>query len=120
MTTAPTDLILDRDILVGTSRSGVTMTAARFLGYSRTESAHFSLLLAIIAIAGAGTLGAIELIQNGNITLGIDALIAAIIAFAAGWIAISLMMKWLEKCSFAPFALYRIVLGIMLLAFIYA
>ncbi len=105
-------------LIPGTSRSGITMTAARFLGYSRSESAHFSLLLAIIAIAGAGTMGGIELAQNGNATLGMDALIAATISFLAGWISISLMMKWLEKCSFAPFAIYRIILGISLLIII--
>lgn len=107
-------------LVPGTSRSGVTMTAARFLGYSRPESAHFSLLLAIIAIAGAGTLGSIELWQSGNSTLGLDALIAALIAFIAGWLSIAAMMKWLEKCSFTPFAFYRIILGVILLAYIYA
>jgi len=105
-------------LVPGTSRSGVTMTAARFLGYSRTESAHFSLLLAIIAIAGAGTVGGVELIQNGNAALGLEALIAGFIAFIAGWVSITLMMKWLEKCSFAPFAIYRIILGLALLTVI--
>lgn len=106
-------------LIPGTSRSGITMTAARFLGYSRTESAHFSLLLAIIAIAGAGTLGALQLIESGNTALGIDALIATLLAFISGWIAIALMMKWLEKSSFAPFAIYRIILGIILLIISY-
>lgn len=106
-------------LVPGTSRSGITMTAARFLGYSRAESAHFSLLLAIVAIAGAGTLATIELFQSGDIQLGLDALIAALISFVSGWCAIALMMKWLEKCSFAPFAIYRIILGVALLAFLY-
>ncbi len=107
-------------LIPGTSRSGITMSAARFLGYSRTESAHFSLLLAIIAISGAGTLAGIELSQSGDWTIGIDAAIAALIAFVTGWIAIALMMKWLEKCSFKPFAIYRIILGSVLLILIYS
>lgn len=102
-------------LIPGTSRSGVTMTAARFLGYSRTESAHFSLLLAIIAISGAGALAGFELYQAGDWNLGKEAFIAAFIAFIAGWIAIAVMMKWLEKCSFTPFAIYRIILGAALL-----
>lgn len=103
-------------LIPGTSRSGITMTAARFLGYSRTESAHFSLLLAIIAITGAGTLAGMELYRADDIQLGLEALIGALIAFVAGWIAIALMMKWLEKSSFTPFAIYRILLGLALLA----
>ncbi|MEM7650687.1 MAG: undecaprenyl-diphosphate phosphatase [Pseudomonadota bacterium] len=102
-------------LIPGTSRSGITMTAARFLGYSRSESAHFSLLLAIIAIAGAGVIGGCELYKMGDFELGLDALAAAFIAFLSGWLAISLMMKWLEKSSFTPFAIYRIILGIGLL-----
>lgn len=102
-------------LIPGTSRSGITMTASRFLGYSRTESAHFSLLLAIIAITGAGMIGTLQLLKSDNIHLGLDALLAAFIAFIAGWISIALMMKWLEKCSFAPFAIYRIILGMALL-----
>ena len=105
-------------LIPGTSRSGVTMTASRFLGYSRTESAHFSLLLAIIAIAGAGVIGACELAESGNASLGLEALIAAIIAFASGWVAIKLMMSWLQNHSFAPFAIYRIILGAALLILI--
>ena len=106
-------------LIPGTSRSGITMTMARFLGYSRTESAHFSLLLAIIAISGAGIIGGLEIMQSGDVSLGFDALFAAFLAFIAGWIAISLMMKWLEKCSFAPFAIYRVILGLVLLAISY-
>ncbi len=106
-------------LVPGTSRSGITMTTALFLGYSRMEAAHFSLLLAIIAIAGAGTLSGIDLAQSGNLQLGADAFMAAGLAFVSGWAAIALMMKWLEKRSFAPFALYRIILGIVLLGLIY-
>ena len=94
------------------------MTASRFLGYSRFESAHFSLLLAIIAIAGAGLLGAYELITSGNITLGLESLTAMLVAFFVGWISIAAMMKWIEKIGFAPFAIYRIILGLALLYFI--
>ncbi len=107
-------------LVPGTSRSGITMTASRFLGYSRTESARYSLLLAIIAIAGAGTLGAIDLIQMENVALTTDALIAAGLAFISGLIAITFMMKWLEKSSFKIFAIYRIALGIALLAISYS
>lgn len=106
-------------LIPGTSRSGVTMTASRFLGYSRSESAHFSLLLAIVAISGAGTLGFLEILQSNNPDLGLEFLIAALIAFVSGYAAISVMMKWLERSTFTPFVIYRIILGLVLLGFVY-
>lgn len=107
-------------LIPGTSRSGITMTAARFLGYSRDQAAHFSLLLAIVAISGAGTLAGKELVESGDVSLGMDVLIALVISFIAGWLSIAVMMKWLERSSFTVFALYRVVLGVLLLAGIYS
>lgn len=106
-------------LIPGTSRSGITMTAARALGYSRPESAHFSLLLAIIAIAGAGTLGIVHLYNSGEMRLGIDMALAATFAFISGYAAIAVMMKWLERSTFAIFAIYRILLGLTLLGILY-
>lgn len=107
-------------LIPGTSRSGITMTAARFLGFTRVEAARFSLLLAIIAIGGAGTLSTLDLIRSGNAELGLESLLAAVLSFLSGWAAITLMMKWLERATFTPFALYRIALGTALLALIYS
>lgn len=107
-------------LVPGVSRAGITMTTARFLGYTRTHSAEFSLLLAIIAIIGAGTLSSIDLIQSGDFSLWRAALIGAILAMITAWLAIAAMMKWLENASFAPFAIYRITLGGGLLILIYS
>ncbi|GJL85553.1 MAG: undecaprenyl-diphosphatase 1 [Micavibrio sp.] len=106
-------------LIPGTSRSGITMTAARYLGFSRDRAARYSLLLAIVAISGAGALGGIDLVSSGNMTLTFDVLLAAFLAFISGFIAIALMMKWLERATFTPFAIYRIILGIFLLGFVY-
>lgn len=107
-------------LVPGTSRSGITMTAARFLGYSRTESAHYSLLLAMVAISGAGVLGGKDLLEADNLQMTYDVFLAMGLAFVSGWAAIALMMRWLERTSFVPFAVYRIVLGLVLLGVIYA
>ena len=96
------------------------MTAARFLGYSRTESAHYSMLLAMVAISGAGTLIGLNLVKGGDVQLGMDALIAVILSFICGWVAITVMMKFLQKSSFTIFAVYRVLLGGALLGLLYS
>lgn len=102
-------------ILPGTSRSGITMTAALFLRFSRTESARFSMLLSIPTIAAAGLLATLDLLESGNATLQADALWAALLAFIAALGAIWGLMKWLRTSSFTPFVIYRLVLGAFLL-----
>lgn len=106
-------------LVPGTSRSGITMTAARFLGMERAEAARFSLLLSIPTIAGAGLLVGLELYESGDVQLGLDALIAAGLAFIAALAAIALMMRWLETAGFTPFVIYRFALGGALLYWVY-
>lgn len=107
-------------LIPGTSRSGVTITASRFLGFKRTEAARFSLLLAIIGISAAGALTALEMFMEGDYTLGAEVLIAVFVSFLTGYAAIAFMMRWLQKESFMPFAVYRVVLGGGLLLAIYS
>lgn len=106
-------------LIPGTSRSGITMSAGRALGLARTEAARFSLLLAIVAISGAGFLSGIDLLQSGNLALGLDMALAALLAAISGWLAIHLMLAWLARASFTPFVVYRIVLGGGLLILLY-
>ncbi len=106
-------------LIPGTSRSGITMTAARALGFSRTESAHYSLLLSIIAISGAGVLIGLSLLKSGDAQLGMESLIAAILAFISGLLSIAVMMKFLERFTFKIFGIYRIALGGVLLILLY-
>lgn len=106
-------------LIPGVSRSGITMTSARFLGFSRVAAARFSLLLSIIAISGAGFLTSLDLVETGDIDLGFDILLAVALSFIAGYIAISVMMHWLSRATFMPFVIYRVILGIALLGLIY-
>jgi undecaprenyl-diphosphatase len=106
-------------LIPGTSRSGITMTAGRFVGLSALASARYSLLLSIVAISGAGALGSLSLLETQNITIGADILLAMLLSFLAALAAIDLMMRWLAKAGFTPFVIYRIGLGIILLGLIY-
>ncbi len=106
-------------LVPGTSRSGITMTASRFLGFTRREAARYSMLLAMVAISGAGALMSLSLLKSDDLSLGIDVLIAVIFSFISGLIAISVMMKYLEKSTFTVFAVYRIILGTILLGLLY-
>ena len=103
-------------LLPGTSRSGITMTAARWFGYKRTEAARFSMLIGAPILAATGAYAVLELLTAettgaANLT---DGLIVAALSFLSGIFSIWALMKLLEKISFLPFVLYRIVLAIVL------
>jgi len=106
-------------LIPGASRSGVTMTAARMIGFERADAARFSLLLSIPAILGAATLAGLKIHQTGDLALGFDAAVAAGLAFLAALISISVMMAWLRHAGFMPFVIYRLLLGGALLVWIY-
>ena len=107
-------------LVPGTSRAGITMTAARALGYERPEAARFSLLLSIPTILGAGALAFKDLVERGDIQLEADAYLAGGLSFAAALLAITVMMGWLKRATFAPFVVYRVALGIFLLFWVYS
>ena len=104
-------------IIPGTSRSGITMTAARALGYERLEAARFSMLIGapiLAAVSLYGIMGLASAPVGGVATLS-DGLIVAALAFVSGYASIGLLMALLRKMSFLPFVLYRFALGIALL-----
>ena len=102
-------------LIPGASRSGVTMTAARYLGFDRLAAARFSLLLSIPTIAGAGLLKGADIITEGDVALGIDAALVALLSFGFALAAIGWMMRWLARADFQIFVWYRIALGCALL-----
>mgnify|MGYP000064791956 CR=1 FL=1 len=104
-------------IIPGTSRSGVTMTAARYLGWSRTEAARFSMLLAIPTIAAFGLFAGLDLVTEGaQATISAAAVVAAL-SFAVAFATIAVFMRLTHSISFTPFVIYRILLGAALIAF---
>jgi len=101
-------------LIPGTSRSGVTMTAARFLGFGRVEAARFSFLLSIPAVAGAGVMIVPDLLEAGG-DLFLEALIVGGLTFVAAFVTMAFLMQFLKRASMMVFVIYRIILGIALL-----
>jgi len=102
-------------LIPGTSRSGITMTAARALGFKRTEAARFSMLLSIPVIMAAGSWSTYELITTGSDGDLAAAAFAAAVSFLTALGAIHFLMKWLEHASMTVFVAYRVLFGVVLL-----
>ena len=99
-------------LVPGTSRSGITMTAALFLGYQREAAARFSFLLSIPVILGASTLKFRDLVaQPQPVEWGILALGFVVSAFTA-WLAIAVFLAVLERLGMWPWVGYRLILGL--------
>jgi undecaprenyl-diphosphatase len=101
-------------LIPGTSRSGVTMSMAMLLGYSKEVAAKFSFLLSIPVIILAGGLKTIELLQSNLSVDWIAISIAISLSFAFAYISIKLFLDFISKIGFLPFVIYRFVLGAVL------
>ena len=103
-------------LVPGTSRSGVTMTAALFCGFNRESASRISFLLSIPAIAGAATLKTIDLVSSDLsvdwLTLALGCSLSAISAY----VCIRLFLNVINQLGFLPFVIYRLVLGTALIA----
>ncbi len=104
-------------LVPGVSRSGITMTMARYLGMARTEAARFSMLLAIPTILALGFFAAIEIAREGAGATMSSAAIVAVLSFLCAYAAIAVLMRLTRKISFTPFVVYRVIFGIILLVF---
>ncbi len=100
----------------GTSRSGITITAARQQGFSRDAAARVSFLMGVPVIAGAVAYKLLKLISDGMPDGLLVPMIVGIVASGiSGWIAMWGMIRLLRTRSFAPFVAYRLVVGIAIL-----
>ncbi len=106
-------------IIPGSSRSGTTMTMARFLSVDRDESAKYSMLISIPTIIGSGLLEGIHVHQEGKELLNTTTLIGVAVSFIVAIIAVDFLMDWLKKSNFTLFVIYRVLLGIILLTLAY-
>jgi len=102
-------------LIPGASRSGVTISAARFLGYGRRDAAKLAMLMSIPAILASGAYRGAEVAIAGDPGLMRDSALAALFAFLAALAALRLMMGLLSRTGFTPYVVYRVILGLVLL-----
>ena len=108
-------------LIPGVSRSGGTITAGLFLGYSRSAAARYSFLLAVPAVLGSGFFQAYEALTGDVAGRGVSwgpTILATVIAFGIGLTVIAWLLRYLDRGSFTPFVVYRVLLGVLVLALV--
>ena len=106
-------------LVPGVSRSGITITAARFLNFKRFDSAKISFLLSIPTLGAVSIFGLKNLVLSQNINFSLLNLISILLSFIFSIITIKYFLKYVENFSMSIFVSYRILLGIILLVIAY-
>ena len=110
-------------LIPGVSRSGGTITMGLFLGYTRAAAARYSFLLAVPAVLGSGFFQAYEALTGDVEGEGVSwgpTILATVIAFGVGLTVIAWLLRYLDRGSFTPFVVYRIVVGGLILGLVAA
>ena len=106
-------------LIPGVSRSGITITSGRLLGFNRFDSAKISFFLSIPTLAAASLLGIYNIYKEGSAELNFLAITAVIFSFIFSYITIALFLKFIQKFSLNIFIIYRIILSLFILAIVY-
>jgi undecaprenyl-diphosphatase len=110
-------------LIPGVSRSGGTITAGLFLGYTRAAAARYSFLLAVPAVLASGFYQAYDELSGDSTGVGVSwgpTIVATVIAFGVGLTVIAWLLRYLDRGSFTPFVVYRIALGVLVLVLVFA
>jgi len=106
-------------LIPGVSRSGITITSGRLLGFSRFDSAKISFFLSIPTLGAASFLGIYNIYKEGSTELNFLAIIAVIFSFIFSYITISIFLNFIKKFSLNIFVIYRIVFSLFILGIVY-
>ena len=106
-------------LIPGVSRAGITITAGRFLGFDRFDSAKISFFLSIPTLAAASLLGIYNIYKEDSTELNFLAIIAVIFSAIFSYITIALFLNFIKKFSLKIFIIYRIILSIFILGIVY-
>ena len=107
-------------LIPGVSRSGGTITAGRLLGYSREAATRYAFLLALPAVFGSGVYKLKDIGGAGQATSWGATIAATVVAFFVGYAVIAWLMRYLKTGSYTPFVVYRVALGVLLLALVFS
>ena len=106
-------------LIPGVSRTGITITSGRLLGFNRFDSAKISFFLSIPTLAAASLLGAYNVYKEDSAELNFLAIIAVIFSFIFSYFTIALFLNYIRKFSLSVFVIYRILLSLLLLFIVY-
>lgn len=106
-------------LIPGTSRSGITITAALMLGFNRDSSARFSFLLSIPLILAAGGLKTFQLAESAVVVPWLEIGVGAILSGGTAYLCIHGFLKLLDRIGMMPFVVYRLLLGGVLVAILW-
>ena len=106
-------------LIPGVSRSGITITSGRMLGFSRVDSAKISFFLSIPTLAAASIIGIYNIYREGSTELNFLAIIAVIFSFIFSYLTIALFFNFIKKFSLNIFIIYRIILSLLILGVVY-
>ncbi len=102
-------------LVPGTSRSGITITMGRMLGFNADSAARFSFLLSIPIIAAAGAYGMLRMLFGDTSIDWFQFSLAIVLSALAGWLCIAAFLALLRRVGLVPFVIYRLALGVVLL-----
>ena len=106
-------------LIPGVSRSGITITAGRMLGFNRFDSTKISFFLSIPTLFAASIIGIHNIYKEGSTELNFLAIIAVIFSFIFSYITIAIFFSFVRKFSLSIFVIYRIALSILILGVVY-
>ena len=106
-------------LMPGVSRSGITITAARFLKFDRSDSAKISFLISIPTLGAVSLYNLNSLFVEKNFELSLLNFLGVILSFFFSYLTIKFFIQFLRKFTFLPFVIYRIILGILILIYAY-
>ena len=106
-------------LVPGVSRAGITITSGRMLGFNRFDSAKISFFLSIPALLAASVLGIYNIYKVGSPELNFLAIIAVIFSFIFSYLTITIFLNFIKKFTLTIFAIYRIVLSLLILSIVY-
>ena len=106
-------------LIPGVSRSGITITSGRLLGFNRFDSAKVSFLLSIPTLLAASILGIYNIYKEASPELNFLAIIAVIFSFIFSYLTIMIFLNFIKKFSLKIFVVYRIIISILILSVVY-